>query len=139
MPYIAQVATGKREFLRVWGNDYNTVDGTGVRDYIHVVDLALGHIKAVEYVLKNKGVEAVNLGTGHGYSVLQVKDAFAKASGKEIPYKIMPRRPGDIATCYADPTKAKKELGWEAKRGIDEMCADGWRWQSKNPNGYRTK
>lgn len=135
VPYIAQVATGKREFLRVWGNDYNTVDGTGVRDYIHVVDLALGHIKAVEYVLKNKGVEAVNLGTGHGYSVLQVKDAFAKASGKEIPFKIMPRRPGDIATCYADTTKAKKLLGWSAQYGIDEMCQDSWHFQQQNPDG----
>lgn len=135
VPYIAQVATGKREFLRVWGNDYNTVDGTGVRDYIHVVDLALGHIKAVEYVLKNKGVEAVNLGTGHGYSVLQVKDAFAKASGKEIPFKIMPRRPGDIATCYADTTKAKKLLGWSAQYGIDEMCQDSWYFQQQNPDG----
>lgn len=135
VPYIAQVATGRREFLRVWGNDYNTVDGTGVRDYIHVVDLALGHIKAVDYVMKNKGVEAVNLGTGHGYSVLQVKDAFAKACGKEIPYKIMARRPGDIAACYADTTKAKKLLGWSAQYGIDEMCRDSWNFQQKNPDG----
>ena len=135
VPYIAQVATGRREFLRVWGNDYNTVDGTGVRDYIHVVDLALGHIKAVDYVMKNKGGEAVNLGTGHGYSVLQVKDAFAKACGKEIPYKIMARRPGDIASCYADTTKAKKLLGWSAQYGIDEMCRDSWNFQQKNPDG----
>lgn len=135
VPYVAQVATGQREYLRVWGNDYNTIDGTGVRDYIHVVDLALGHIKAVEYALKHKGVEAVNLGTGIGYSVLQVKDAFAKACGKEIPYKIMDRRPGDIATCYADTTKAKEILGWSAQYGIDEMCQDGWNFTQQNPNG----
>lgn len=135
VPYVAQVATGQREYLRVWGNDYNTVDGTGVRDYIHVVDLALGHIKAVEYALEHKGVEKVNLGTGIGYSVLQVKDAFAKASGKEIPYQIMERRPGDIATCYADTEKAKQVLGWTAQYGIDEMCQDGWNFTLKNPNG----
>ncbi|SJZ85519.1 UDP-glucose 4-epimerase GalE [Anaerorhabdus furcosa] len=135
VPYVAQVATGQREYLRVWGNDYNTVDGTGVRDYIHVVDLALGHIKAVEYALEHKGVEKVNLGTGIGYSVLQVKDAFAKASGKEIPYQIMERRPGDIATCYADTEKAKEVLGWTAQYGIDEMCQDGWNFTLKNPNG----
>ncbi|MDY5252710.1 MAG: UDP-glucose 4-epimerase GalE [Erysipelotrichaceae bacterium] len=135
LPYIAQVATGKREFLRVWGNDYDTVDGTGVRDYIHVVDLALGHIKAIEYALKHKGVECVNLGTGNGYSVLQVKDAFAKASNLEIPYQIMDRRPGDIATCYADTTKAKELLGWSAKYNIDDMCQDAWNFAQKNPNG----
>lgn len=135
VPYIAQVATGKREFLRVWGNDYDTIDGTGVRDYIHVVDLALGHIKALEYAFEHTGVEKVNLGTGNGYSVLQVKDAFAKACGKEIPYQIMARRPGDIATCYADTTKAKALLGWSAQYGIDEMCQDSWNFQSKNPNG----
>ncbi|MEG0661225.1 UDP-glucose 4-epimerase GalE [Anaerorhabdus sp.] len=135
VPYVAQVATGQREFLRVWGNDYNTVDGTGVRDYIHVVDLALGHIKAVEYALKHKGVEKVNLGTGIGYSVLQVKDAFAKACGKEIAFEIMERRPGDIATCYADTTKAKEVLGWSAQYGIDEMCQDGWNFTLMNPNG----
>ncbi|MEG0076707.1 MAG: UDP-glucose 4-epimerase GalE [Anaerorhabdus sp.] len=135
VPYVAQVATGQREFLRVWGDDYNTIDGTGVRDYIHVVDLALGHIKAVEFALQHKGVEKVNLGTGIGYSVLQVKDAFAKASGKEIPYQIMDRRPGDIATCYADTEKAKNVLGWTAQYGIDEMCQDGWNFTLKNPNG----
>lgn len=135
VPYIAQVATGKREFLRVWGNDYDTVDGTGVRDYIHVVDLALGHIKAIEFALNQKGVEKINLGTGNGYSVLQVKDAFQKACGKEIAFEIMDRRPGDIATCYADTKKAKDVLGWEAKYGIDEMCEDSWNFQSKNPNG----
>lgn len=135
VPYVAQVATGQREYLRVWGNDYNTIDGTGVRDYIHVVDLAKGHIKAVEYALKHKGVEKFNLGTGIGYSVLQVKDAFAKACGKEIPYEIMERRAGDIATCYADTTKAKEVLGWSAQYGIDEMCQDGWNFTLKNPNG----
>ncbi len=135
VPYVAQVATGQRDYLRVWGNDYPTIDGTGVRDYIHVVDLALGHIKALEYALEHKGVEAVNLGTGNGYSVLQVKDAFAKACGKEIPYKIMDRRPGDIATCFADTTKAKELLGWSAQYNIDEMCQDGWNFQRNNPNG----
>lgn len=131
VPYIAQVATGEREFLRVWGNDFNTVDGTGVRDYIHVVDLAFGHIKAIQYALSHKGVEKVNLGTGNGYSVLQVREAFEKACGKKIPYKIMDRRPGDIAECYADTTKAYELLGWKAKFGIDEMCQDGWNF-SKN-------
>lgn len=135
VPYVAQVATGQRDYLRVWGNDYDTIDGTGVRDYIHVVDLALGHIKAVEFALKHKGVEMVNLGTGIGYSVLQVKDAFAKACGKEIPYQIMERRPGDIATCYADTTKAKDVLGWSAQYGIDEMCQDGWNFTLNNPKG----
>lgn len=135
VPYVAQVATGQREYLRVWGDDYNTIDGTGVRDYIHVVDLALGHIKAVEYAMEHKGVEMINLGTGIGYSVLQVKDAFAKACGKEIPYQIMERRAGDIATCYADTTKAKEVLGWSAQYGIDEMCQDGWNFTQNNPNG----
>ena len=135
LPYIAQVATGKRDYLRVWGNDYDTVDGTGVRDYIHVVDLALGHIKAIEYALNHKGVDAINLGTGNGYSVLQVKDAFAKAAHMEIPYKIMDRRPGDIATCYADTTKAKELLGWSAQYDIDDMCQDAWNFAQKNPNG----
>lgn len=137
VPYIAQVATGQREFLRVWGNDYPTVDGTGVRDYIHVVDLAKGHICAVDYALKHKGIEKVNLGTGNGYSVLQVKDAFAKACGKEIPYQIMDRRPGDIATCYADTAKAKELLGWEAQYDINDMCEDGWRFSSNNPEGIQ--
>ncbi len=135
VPYIAQVATGQREFLRVWGNDFDTVDGTGVRDYIHVVDLALGHIKAIEYALNNKGVEAVNLGTGNGYSVLQVREAFEKACGIPIPYQIFDRRAGDIASCYADTTKAKELLNWEAKYNIDDMCNDGWNFSKNNPRG----
>ena len=136
MPYITQVAIGKREKLNVWGNDYDTHDGTGVRDYIHVVDLALGHVKAVEKVKKETGLFIYNLGTGKGYSVLDVVKAFEKASGVEIPYVIGPRREGDIATCYSDPSKAFKELGWRAERDIEEMCEDSWRWQSQNPNGY---
>ncbi len=132
LPYIAQVATGQRDYLRVWGNDYDTVDGTGVRDYIHVVDLAKGHTCAVEYIMNHKGVEQVNLGTGNGYSVLQVKDAFAKACGKEIAYQIMERRAGDIATCYADTKKAKELLGWTAEFGIDRMCQDSWNFQKKS-------
>ncbi len=135
VPYIARVANGTLEFLRVWGDDYDTVDGTGVRDYIHVVDLAKGHIKAVEYALGHKGADYVNLGTGNGYSVLQVLHAFEKACGKELPYKIMERRPGDIATCYADTKKAKEMLGWEAEYGIDEMCEHSWNFTVKNPNG----
>ena len=135
LPYIAQVAIGKREYPSVFGNDYDTVDGTGVRDYIHVVDLAKGHLKALEYADKRKGIDAVNLGTGHGYSVLQVKDAFAKASGKEIAYKIVERRPGDIAECYADTSKAKEVLGWQAEYDIETMCQDSWRFQSQNPDG----
>ncbi|MCH5188973.1 MAG: UDP-glucose 4-epimerase GalE [Oscillospiraceae bacterium] len=137
MPYITQVAIGKRLFLSVYGDDYDTPDGTGVRDYIHVVDLAEGHVKAVENILEGeKGVQVFNLGTGVGYSVLDIVKAFNKAYGKELPYKIAPRRAGDIAVCYSDPSKAKEELGWEAKRGIEEMCEDSWRWQSNNPNGY---
>ena len=136
MPYITQVAIGKREYLNVWGDDYDTPDGTGVRDYIHVVDLALGHIKAVEKVEGSEGLFIYNLGTGKGYSVLDVVKAFEKASGVKIPYKIGPRRDGDIATCYASAEKAEKELGWTAEYGIKEMCADSWRWQSQNPNGY---
>ncbi len=136
MPYITQVAIGKREFLNVWGNDYDTPDGTGVRDYIHVVDLALGHVKAVDKVRGEDGLFIYNLGTGTGYSVLDVVNAFIKASGVDVPYKIGPRRAGDIATCYSDPSKAEKELGWKAERGIEEMCEDSWRWQSQNPNGY---
>lgn len=135
LPYIAQVAIGKREYLSVFGNDYDTVDGTGVRDYIHVVDLAQGHLKALEYADSRKGIDAVNLGTGHGYSVLQVKDAFAKASGKDIAFKIVERRPGDIAECYADTSKAKEVLGWEAKYDMDTMCQDSWRFQMQNPDG----
>lgn len=136
LPYISQVAVGKLSMLSVFGNDYPTPDGTGIRDYIHVVDLALGHLKALEKLKSNPGVVTYNLGTGRGYSVLQMVSTFEKASGKEIPYKIVGRRPGDVASCYADPSLAKKELGWSAQRGIDEMCADTWRWQSSNPNGY---
>ncbi|WP_421381637.1 UDP-glucose 4-epimerase GalE [Bacillus salacetis] len=136
MPYITQVAVGKLEELSVFGNDYPTADGTGVRDYIHVVDLAKGHLKALDKVLTNPGVEAYNLGTGNGYSVLQMVEAFEKASGKKVPYRISERRPGDIAECYADPTKAEKELGWKAEKGLEEMCEDSWRWQSQNPEGY---
>ena len=136
MPYITQVAIGKREYLNVWGDDYDTPDGNGVRDFIHVVDLALGHIKAVEKVEGSEGLFIYNLGTGKGYSVLDVVKAFEKASGVKIPYKIGPRRDGDIATCYSDPSKAYKELGWKAERDIEEMCEDSWRWQKQNPNGY---
>lgn len=136
MPYIAQVAVGRLEKLHVFGNDYNTVDGTGVRDYIHVVDLAGGHVKAVEWTGKSTGCEAINLGTGNGISVLQLRDAFQKASGVEVPYVIDPRRPGDPDEVYANATKAKELLGWEAKKNVDDMCQDSWRWQSNNPNGY---
>ncbi|MBB6284648.1 UDP-glucose 4-epimerase GalE [Geobacillus subterraneus] len=136
MPYITQVAVGKLKELRVFGNDYPTVDGTGVRDYIHVVDLALGHVKALEKVLETTGVEAYNLGTGRGYSVLELVSAFERVTGVKIPYTIVDRRPGDVAVCYADPTKVKEELGWVATRGIEDMCRDAWRWQSQNPNGY---
>ena len=136
LPYVAQVAIGKLPSVGVFGNDYDTPDGTGVRDYIHVVDLAKGHVKALEKFKEAKTVRIYNLGTGHGYSVLQVIDAFGKACGKEIPYVIKPRRPGDIATCYCAPEKARKELGWTAEYGIEEMCADSWRWQSLNPDGY---
>ena len=135
MPYVAQVASGKLACINVFGNDYDTPDGTGVRDYIHVVDLALGHIAAIENC-NESGVHVYNLGTGHGYSVLDMIHAFEKACGKELPYKICPRRPGDIAACYACPDKAKKELKWEAKNGIEEMCASQWKWQSGNPRGY---
>lgn len=136
LPYVAQVAVGKLEKVHVFGDDYNTVDGTGVRDYIHVVDLALGHLKAIEKKSDIPGVHIFNLGTGNGYSVLQIIKAFSKACGKEIPYQIDERRPGDIAECYANPAKAKAELDWEATRGIEEMCEDAWRWQSANPNGF---
>lgn len=135
-PYIAQVAVGKLAKLGVFGDDYDTPDGTGVRDYIHVVDLAIGHVKAIETLKKKEGVSIYNLGTGRGYSVLEVLHAYEKACGKTIPYEIKPRRAGDIATCYADPSKAKAELGWSAVRGIEEMCADSWRWQSGHPNGF---
>lgn len=136
LPYIAQVAVGKLPCLGVFGDDYDTPDGTGVRDYIHVVDLAKGHVKALKKIEDKSGVSIYNLGTGNGYSVLQVVKAFEKACGKTIPYVVKPRRPGDIATCYADASKAKAELGWEAEYGIERMCADSWRWQSNNPNGY---
>ena len=136
LPYVAQVAIGKLKCIGVFGNDYDTPDGTGVRDYIHVVDLARGHVKALEKFKEEKTVRIYNLGTGNGYSVLQVVKAFSKACGKELPYEIKPRRAGDIATCYCDPAKAKEELGWEAEYGIEEMCADSWKWQSQNPDGY---
>lgn len=137
MPYIARVAAGKLPELSVFGDDYPTPDGTGVRDYIHVVDLSLGHIKAVEWVSKEKGVDAFNLGTGNGYSVLEVVKAFEKASGKPVNYKITARRPGDIPMCYANPGKAKTVLGWEATRGIEEMCLDSWRFVENNPDGIK--
>lgn len=136
MPYITQVAIGKRDHLSVFGNDYDTPDGTCVRDYIHVVDLALGHVKAVQKVEGEKGIFIYNLGTGKGYSVLDVVNAFKKASGVDIKYEIVGRRAGDLATCYSDPSKAYKELGWKAERDIEEMCEDSWRWQKQNPNGY---
>lgn len=136
IPYISQVAIGKLKELHIFGSDYPTIDRTGVRDYIHVVDLAKGHLKALKKVLESNGVETYNLGTGRGYSVLEMVRAFEKASGKVIPYKFVERRPGDIASCYADPTKAKEQLGWEAEKGIEEMCADSWRWQRSNPDGY---
>ncbi|MEG0368764.1 MAG: UDP-glucose 4-epimerase GalE, partial [Hungatella sp.] len=136
-PYITQVAVGKLKEVAVFGHDYDTPDGTGVRDYIHVVDLALGHVKALAKLQEESQVRIYNLGSGQGYSVLEMIGAFSKACGKEIPYVIKPRRAGDIATCYADPGLAKRELGWEAERGLEQMCEDGWRWQSHNPNGYR--
>ena len=138
VPYIAKVAVGKLEKVHVFGNDYPTPDGTGVRDYIHVVDLARGHVAANKKLEQKPGLFICNLGTGHGYSVLDVINAFSKACGKEIPYVIDPRRPGDIAECWCDPSKAKRELGWEAQYGIEEMCAHSWNWQSHNPDGYKT-
>jgi UDP-glucose 4-epimerase len=137
MPYITQVATGKRTELSVFGDDYPTPDGTGVRDYIHVMDLAEGHVAALKALFDKGRGFTVNLGTGHGYSVLDVVKAFEKASGRKVPYRIAPRRPGDAAQCYADPALAREVLGWQATRTLDEMCADSWRWQSANPNGYR--
>ena len=136
MPFIAQVAVGKRNELTIFGNDYPTIDGTGVRDYIHVIDLASGHLKALEKLTKNPGCVVYNLGTGNGFSVLEMVKAFERVSGKKVQFKIADRRAGDIATCYADPTLAEKELNWRAERGVDEMCEDVWRWQSKNPNGF---
>ncbi len=136
MPFITKVAIGELKELSVFGDDYDTPDGTGVRDYIHVVDLAKGHLKALEKLKTNSGLVTYNLGTGNGYSVLDIVKAFSEASGREIPYKITARRPGDIATCYSEPRKANEELGWTAEKGIKEMCEDSWRWQSKNPKGY---
>ena len=138
VPYIAKVAVGKLEKVHVYGNDYPTPDGTGVRDYIHVVDLARGHVAAIKKLEEKTGLFICNLGTGKGYSVLDVIHAFSKACGRELPYVIDPRRPGDIAECWADPSKAKRELGWVAEYGIDEMCADSWNWQKNNPDGYHT-
>lgn len=137
VPYVAQVAVGKLPHVNVFGNDYDTPDGTGVRDYIHVVDLAVGHVKAIEALKKTEGVNIYNLGTGIGYSVLDIIRAFSKACGKELPYEIQERRAGDIATCYSDAAKAKEVLGWAAVRDLNEMCEDAWRWQSQNPDGYR--
>ena len=136
MPYVTQVAVGKLKELGVFGDDYDTPDGTGVRDYIHVVDLAIGHVKALKKIEENAGLKVYNLGTGHGYSVLDIVKNFEAATGVKIPYVIKDRRSGDIATCYSDAAKAKEELGWEAQYGIEDMCADSWRWQSQNPNGY---
>jgi UDP-glucose 4-epimerase len=139
LPYIAQVAVGKLSELSVFGGDYPTHDGTGVRDYIHVVDLALGHLRALEKLQSNPGLVTYNLGTGRGYSVLEAVAAFEKAAGRKVPFKIVGRRPGDVAVSYADATKANHELGWKAQRDLEEMCADAWRWQSQNPNGYEPK
>jgi UDP-glucose 4-epimerase len=136
MPFITQVATGKREYLSIFGNDYDTIDGTGVRDYIHVEDLADGHLKALSKIDNNAGLFICNLGTGKGYSVLEMVHAFEAASGKKVEYKIVPRRQGDVASCYANPALAENELGWVAKRGLQQMCEDSWRWQSENPEGY---
>ncbi len=136
MPYITQVAIGRRERLSVYGNDYDTHDGTGVRDYIHVVDLAKGHVAAVKYATEHKGCEVFNLGTGTGYSVLDMVHAFVEANGVDVPYVIADRRPGDIATCYADPSKSAEVLGWKAEKNLQDMCRDSWNWQSKNPQGY---
>jgi UDP-glucose 4-epimerase len=136
VPYITQVAAGKLDCLKVYGNDYDTIDGTGVRDYIHVVDLGRGHVKALEKLKEKKGLLVYNLGTGKGYSVFQMVKSFEKVCGKELKYEILPRRPGDIGICYADPEKARKELHWEAVRSLEQMCEDSWRWQKNNPNGY---
>lgn len=136
MPYITQVAVGKREQLGVFGNDYPTPDGTGVRDYIHVCDLATAHVAALQPIEKNEGLKIYNIGTGHGYSVLDIVNAFVRVNNVPVPYSIQPRRPGDIATCYCDPSLAERELGWKAQFGIEEMCRDSWNWQRNNPNGY---
>ncbi|MGG0788123.1 UDP-glucose 4-epimerase GalE [Peribacillus simplex] len=139
MPYITQVAIGKREKLSVFGNDYETHDGTGVRDFIHVIDLVKGHLKALEFLDENKGIETFNLGTGTGYSVMDLINTFSTVNSKEIPYHFVDRRPGDIAICYANPTKAEKVLGWRAEKDLNEMCKDSWKWQTDNPNGYEQK
>ncbi len=139
MPYITQVAIGRREYLSVYGDDYDTHDGTGVRDYIHVVDLSKGHVAAVKYAVNNLGCDVFNLGTGTGYSVLDMVKAFEEANGLKLPYKIVARRPGDLATCYADPAKSEKVLGWKAEKTLVDMCRDSWNWQSKNPMGYGDK
>lgn len=139
MPFITQVATGKRDFLSIFGDDYDTHDGTGVRDYIHVDDLANGHLKALEKLDQRPGLVTYNLGTGEGYSVLDMVNMFEQASGQKVPYKITPRRSGDVAACYADPKLATEALGWKAAKGLKEMCEDAWRWQSQNPNGYKTE
>jgi UDP-glucose 4-epimerase len=136
LPYVAQVAIGRREYLNVWGGDYPTPDGTGVRDYIHVVDLARGHLKALERLQAQPECWAINLGTGTGYSVLDMVRAFEKASGRPVPYQVAPRRPGDVASCYANPALARERLGWAAEHGLQTMCEDAWRWQSTNPEGY---
>lgn len=136
LPYVTQVAVGKLEYVNIFGNDYDTLDGTGVRDYIHVVDLAKGHVAALKQLVSGSGLSIYNLGTGIGYSVLDIIETISSVVGKEIPYKIVPRRAGDIATCYADPKKAKEELDWEAQFDIKRMCQDAWRWQSKHPNGF---
>jgi UDP-glucose 4-epimerase len=138
LPFVSQVAVGRREFLNVWGDDYDTPDGTGVRDYIHVVDLALGHLRTLEALARSDGglCTAINLGTGVGYSVLDMVKAFEAASGKKVPYQVQARRPGDIAACYANPALAEQFLGWRAERDLQTMCADAWRWQNNNPHGY---
>jgi len=137
MPYVSQVAVGRLQRLSVFGDDYPTVDGTGVRDYIHVVDLALGHVKALECIDALPGVTTLNLGTGRGYSVLEMVRAFEQASGREVPFEVVGRRAGDVAACWADPARAAEQLGWRAERDLDTMCRDAWRWQSLNPRGYR--
>ena len=137
MPFITKVAAGQLDHLNVFGNDYNTPDGTGVRDYIHVVDLAKGHVAACDYAAEHTGCEIINLGTGVGYSVLDIVNAFVRVNGVPVPYVIAPRRPGDIDACYADPAKAERLLHWKAEKTLDDMCRDSWRWQSGNPNGYQ--
>jgi UDP-glucose 4-epimerase len=136
MPYVSQVAIGKLPYLNVYGGDYDTPDGTGVRDYIHVMDLARGHVDAINYMMSHRGESVFNLGTGRGYSVLEIVETFQRVNGVKVPYKMVPRRPGDLPVCYADPGKSAEALGWKAQYGLDEMCRDSWNWQQKNPNGY---